>query len=43
MHIGQLLNMLIHDNKPMKCTDLFLRYLYTYYNITHNTDTCFGP
>jgi hypothetical protein len=32
---------LIHDSKPTKRTDLFRRY--SYYNITQNTLTCFGP
>jgi len=30
----------IHDTKPTKCTDLFLRYLY--HNITLDIRTCFG-
>jgi len=32
---------MIHDTKPTKSTNLFLRYLH--YNITLNITTCFGP
>jgi hypothetical protein len=31
----------LHNTKPTKCTESFLRYLY--YNITLNIPTCFSP
>jgi len=33
-------NLAIHETRPTKCTEVFVRYLY--YNITVHVSTCFG-
>jgi hypothetical protein len=33
-------NLVIHETKPTKCTEVFVRYLH--YNITLHVPTCFG-